>query len=183
MERKDFFYEDDNQKVVTFEMNEKTLMVNATEMAKIFDKDVFDFMKNEGTKSFIQECLKTENSRFINVKTEKDLFYSRQKTGTWMHKILAIKFAAWLNPKFELWVYYLIEKLLFADYASLKQSVKKSGSRRSKIEKLKNELRSSNKDFLKLEELESEEKAEARNRSRQIVTQIKIFQDVNDEEE
>lgn len=182
MERKDFFYEDDNQKVVTFEMNEKTLMVNATEMAKIFDAEIAHFMQNQGTKKYIEACLNTRNSEYLNVKTEADLFISRQKTGTWMHRVLALKFAAWLDPNFEVWVFRLIDKLLFADYHALKQSVKKSGSRRNKIDKLKNDLRTSSEDFVKLEELESEEKAEARNRSRQIVTQIKIFQDVTEEE-
>jgi hypothetical protein len=182
MQRKDFFYEDDNNKVVTFEINEKTLMVNATEMAKIFGARIFNFMENESTKKFVQACLNNRNSGYLNVKTETDLYTSRQKSGTWMHRILALKFAAWLDPNFEVWVFRLVDQLLFSDYHALKQSVKQSGGRKSKIEKLKNYLRDSSEDFVELEKLESEEKAEARNRSRQIVTQIKIFQDVTEEE-
>jgi hypothetical protein len=65
-------------------------------------------MKTEDTQMFIHECLKSENSRFFeNGKTpsEDDLVVSKQRSGTWMHRILALKFAAWLSPKFELWVY------------------------------------------------------------------------------
>ncbi|MEM1121660.1 MAG: KilA-N domain-containing protein, partial [Bacteroidota bacterium] len=32
--------------------------------------------------------------------------------GTWMDEKLALKFAAWLSPNFELWVYDRIQELL-----------------------------------------------------------------------
>jgi hypothetical protein len=35
---------------------------------------------------------------FLQLKSIDDLIVSRQKSGTWMHRVLAIKFAAWLNP-------------------------------------------------------------------------------------
>jgi hypothetical protein len=31
-----------------------------------------------------------------------------------MHRILALKFAAWLSPNFELWVYHTIDRIVFA---------------------------------------------------------------------
>jgi len=185
MTQKDFFHEDDNQQIVTFQINEKTLMVNATEMAKIFDARINDFLSNQQTKAFIEECLKNGNSRFLNIKKESDLYTSVQKSGTWMHRILALKFAAWLSPKFELWVFRLIDQLLFADYNELKASVKESASRRSKIEKLKETLRKTSTEFKELETLEGTEVKAAKNRSRKIVTQIKMFQEQTpaDEEE
>jgi hypothetical protein len=70
-----------------------------------------------------------------------------------MHRILALKFAAWLNPNFEVWVYSLIEELLFGDYNELKASVKESATRRSKIEKLKEKLRNTSDEFKELETL------------------------------
>ena len=42
------------------------VMVNATEMAKIFDRQVVAFTRNETTQAFINECLKSENSHFLN---------------------------------------------------------------------------------------------------------------------
>lgn len=33
-----------------------------------------------------------------------------------MHRVLALKFAAWLNPDFELWVYATIDDILFGSY-------------------------------------------------------------------
>lgn len=89
------------------------VMVNATEMAKIFGKKVEAFSRNETTQAFINECLKSENSRFLGVNSIDDLITSRQKSGTWMHRVLALKFAAWLSPAFELWVYETIEEIIF----------------------------------------------------------------------
>jgi len=50
--------------------NDKNIMVNATEMAKAFNKQVVAFVRNENTKLFIEKCLKSENSHFINIKNE-----------------------------------------------------------------------------------------------------------------
>ncbi len=44
------------------------VMVNATEMAKIFGKKVEAFSRNETTQAFINECLKSENSSFLEAK-------------------------------------------------------------------------------------------------------------------
>ena len=64
----EFIYQDTQ---IHFLVNplDKNVMINATEMAKVFNKDVLDFMKNDSTKNFISEALKTENSRFLSVKT------------------------------------------------------------------------------------------------------------------
>ena len=90
-----------NGNAITFVTNNESMMLNATEMAKIYGKQVNEFMSNDGTKAFIKSCLKNGKSRFFNVEKEDDLVISRQKTGTWMHRVLALKFAAWLNPEFE----------------------------------------------------------------------------------
>lgn len=121
-------------KICVFEENaisfafdrENSMMINATEMAKVYDKQVVAFMRNEDTKSFISECLKSENSHFILVEKEEDLVISRQKSGTWMHRVLALKFAAWLNPRFELWVYSTIEKLLFGKHVERELSFERT---------------------------------------------------------
>jgi hypothetical protein len=111
-----------NGNAITFVVRNESMMVNATEMAKIFGKQVNEFMSNGGTKSFIAECIKNGNSRFSGIEKEDDLVTSRQKTGTWMHRLLALKFAAWLHPEFEVWVYTTIEHLLFGRYIKLEQS-------------------------------------------------------------
>ena len=105
-----------NGKTIDFEINDQNVMVNATQMAAVFGKNVKDFMKNETTKAFVNECLKRENSPFLKVFSQSDLYYSQQQKGTFMHRVLALKFAAWLNPAFELWVYATIDDILFGSY-------------------------------------------------------------------
>lgn len=116
---------------------DNSMLINATEMAKAYGKYPKDFLILDSTKSFINECLKKENSPFILVEKEEDLVTSRQKSGTWMHRVLALKFAAWLNPRFELWVYSTIEKLLFGKHVERE----KSFERTLKLQKEMNTIR------------------------------------------
>lgn len=121
-------------KICVFEENaisfafdkENSMMINATEMAKAFNAEVAHFMGNKETKLFIESCLKTRNSEFLGIKNEDDLYTSRQKSGTWMHRVLALKFAAWLNSDFEVWVYATIEKLLFGKHVEREKSFEKT---------------------------------------------------------
>ncbi|QJD79573.1 KilA-N domain-containing protein [Spirosoma rhododendri] len=108
---------------VEFDTSDPKLMVNATEVAKIFGKLTADFFRLDQTKAFINECLnygnshnsdgeKNGHSRFLGINNQDDLYTSRRRSGTWMHRILALKFAAWLDPRFELWVYLTIDQII-----------------------------------------------------------------------
>lgn len=168
-----------NNQEVDFEQNEQTLMVNATQMAKIFGKQVNEFLSNDGTKSFLIECLKNGNSRFLGVEKEEDLVISKQKSGTWMHRVLALKFAAWLDPAFELWVYSTIDDLLFGRYRRMEESLKMAAARKNRIEELKNELRANEGSmFAELERLELEERQSAYVRSKEIKNQLELFRTI-----
>lgn len=162
---------------VHFELFGDNVMVNATEMAKIFGKDVFDFMKTDNTKTFIQECLKTENCRFISVEKEEDLFISRQKSGTWMHRILALKFAAWLSPSFELWAWITIDHILFGHSKKMETMLKESAERRAKEKKLIQNLLN-NPDYLELQKLQIEERQAAYLRGKFSRQQRDLFEEI-----
>lgn len=56
-------------------------------MAKAFSKKVEALIRNESTIEFVNEALKSGNSRFLGIKNESDLVDSRQKSGTWISKI------------------------------------------------------------------------------------------------
>ena len=136
------------QNPVTFLLaKENSVMVNATEMAKIFDRKVNEFMSNETTKNFIDSCLKSGNSRFINISKEEDLYRSSQKSGTYMHRVLALKFAAWLSPKFELWVYSTIEQLLFGKYVEREKSFERTLSLQAELSDLEDKADKTGEDF------------------------------------
>lgn len=126
---------------ITFVIDkEKNMMVNATEMAKVYGKEVARFMENDSTKNFISACLKTRNSSYLNLVGEEDLVVSRQKSGTWMHRILALKFAAWLSPNFEVWVYSTIDEILFGAYKDDEKTEKEIGRIQAQINQKEKEL-------------------------------------------
>lgn len=169
-------YEFQNSRI-EFELANGNVMVNATQMAKVFGKQVEAFIRNEQTKSFMEACLKSENSRFLNVQSEEDLIQSKQKTGTFMHRILALKFAAWLNSDFELWVYSTIDRLLFSDYHQLRDNIKKTAERKNEIDTLLDELRTDER-FIKLEKLELEDRHATLQRSKISRNQLSLFRQI-----
>ena len=159
---------------ITFALEKNNgMMINATEMAKPFGKKVEAFMRNESTIEFINEALKSENSRFLGIQEESDLVDSRQKSGTWMHRILALKFAAWLNPAFELWVYSTIENLLFGKHVQREQSFERTLKFQKELDELKDKPQKSGQDFeryLELDRALKHEKAVRKSLTSEAVT-------------
>lgn len=84
-----------------------TGMFNATSLLKEWNrknkskKEVSKFIALEQTKEFLsvlieEESLHTHKPAYVNSKASRG-----DKAGTWMHPFLFIKFAMWINPKFE----------------------------------------------------------------------------------
>lgn len=80
---------------------------NATSLLKQWNalndaqKEIKDFLSNKGTQEFINEIIKQENlhgdfSPYVVSKARSD-----RGGGTWMHPLLFIDFAMWLNPRFK----------------------------------------------------------------------------------
>jgi len=100
---------------ISFEFEDGNKMINATQMAKPFKKLVGSFLRTKTTKEYIQLL----ESRYADLHNDKSKSVLRiiqggepELQGTWMDEKLALKFAAWLSPTFELWVYDRIEELL-----------------------------------------------------------------------
>lgn len=96
---------------------ENNVMVNATEMAKPFNKRVKNFLRLEETKNFInfqveKNYIGSDVSRYI----EENIYFSNNKAGTFMSRKLALKFAAWLDVKFEDWVFSTLDEIIFGNY-------------------------------------------------------------------
>lgn len=108
-----------NNQSVIFDLSQPSIMVNATQMAKLFNRRIDFFLKTEETKAYIKEMIIYSKEKGEPL-TEKQICYAVKNGATWMHRVLALKFAAWLNPKFELWVYSTIEKILLGDYVLVK---------------------------------------------------------------
>jgi hypothetical protein len=107
-ELKEFDYQGQN---IVFELGEGISMVNATQMAKSFKKLPADFLRLKQTKAFIEAFEKrygNSHNEILRVRRAGDA----KLQGTWMNEKLALKFAAWLSPDFELWVWEKIHELL-----------------------------------------------------------------------
>lgn len=145
----------ENQEIEFMPGQNENVMVNATQMAKIFGKEVSHFLENNNTNNFINSCLKTRNSEFLNVKNREDLVFGKQKTGTFMHRVLALKFAAWLDPDFELWVFSTIDKILFGNYKEQKEATEAKLLAEKQLEDKKQELIDKYPEFIDFLELEN----------------------------
>ncbi|MDO9634214.1 MAG: KilA-N domain-containing protein [Paludibacter sp.] len=137
---------EENQITFTLSKDNK-MMINATEMAKAFGKDLFQFTKSDNAKLFIEACLKPANAGLLGLKSEEDLIISRQKSGTFMHRVLALKFAAWLSPDFEVWVYSTIESLLFGKHVEREKSFERTISLQKEMDTLKDKQNKTGEDF------------------------------------
>lgn len=125
---------------IEFLINSDDVMVNASHMAAVFDKRIVNFTRGENYESFKdslrkskkflsyvqRSSLKSETSTMVFDRIipdeELDKFMIHTKQGfnktTYMYRTLALKFAAWLDPDFEVWVYEMIEDILFSEKAN-----------------------------------------------------------------
>lgn len=103
-----------------------------TQKSGYVKKDLDDFFSNENTKQFVgalieEENLNGEGSAYMKSKARAD-----RGGGTWMHPYLFMKFAMWLNHRFEVQVIkFVYDKMLEyrndsgEDYKALSSAVSK----------------------------------------------------------
>lgn len=90
--------------------NGKNVMVNATEMAKSFDKRPAKWLELPSTKEFLAALTDVRKSDFALIQTDKGGISGGG--GTWMHEDVALEFARWLSPAFAIWCNDRIKELL-----------------------------------------------------------------------
>ena len=164
--------------LVEFEPNKNDVMVNATQMAKIFDKDVYQFMRTDSTENFVKAFCQTADLRFENEFTADGKLVKVVKggsnSGTWMDRRVALKFAAWLDPFLEVWVYKVIDELLFGEIKVLHESIVSSAKTRARIDELRKEL-NEDENYLELIRLEIEDKKLSKKRAIESTKQLNLF--------
>lgn len=67
-------------------------------------KGLDDFFNNKNIKEFVEALMEEENLHTQNSAYVKSRARADRGGGTWMHPILFVKFAMWLNPRFEVQV-------------------------------------------------------------------------------
>lgn len=195
---------------IDFTLINKDVMINATEMAKLFGKLPANFLNTEQTQEYIntacrdeffsvlfpfQDCynnletkvqdgnphLETEvRDEDIRFETRKKMIvntvHGGRKNGTWMHRQLALKFAAWLSPAFEIWVWHTIDQILFGYYREAQKIEVQLDQKEIKIEQLHKKLLD-NADYVEREELLRDLKDAKRFRNALGSKQLNLFRE------
>jgi len=125
---------------IDFLQSSSSIMVNATEMAKLFGKRVDVFLKSDHAQAFIEALKLTPYGGSFDSLADADIIKSRSGSRTYFHRLLALKFAAWLSPEFEVWVYSTIDHILFSYYHELEANLNETARVDTEIEKYNNEL-------------------------------------------
>jgi len=90
-----------NNKMVSVDLSQlikaDTIMFNATQIAKQFDKRMDNYLRNDSTEEYIQAII----SRYAISRNELiSIKQGGKYQGTWLHNLLAIDFARWCSPSF-----------------------------------------------------------------------------------
>ncbi len=86
---------------------------NATEAAKRFNKEAFEWLRLPATKSYMKALatalgLEPGKSRFELVRTQR----GGRSPGTWLHPKMAVAFARWLSDDFGVWCDLQIDAII-----------------------------------------------------------------------
>ena len=101
-----------NNVEVFFSKNQETdIFINATKIAKTFNKKPNDWLRLKDTQAYINALIRNGNSRYENFVITKQAGNSKEQ-GTWIHKKLIVLFARWLDPDFAVWCDSVIEEIL-----------------------------------------------------------------------
>ena len=187
-----------NEKTISFDpVSGENVMVNATEMAKAFGKRIDVFLKAEKTQEFIDALVETlnefspnggnsgtkneaefppngVNSKLIN---KEDILQTRGQNGTWMHRILALEFAGWLDTKFKIWVWKTIDKILLGHFREVKVAVYEKMKAERARDEMRKRLIKENPEFIEFLQLEgkiSESEAKRQKALKASMAQFKL---------
>jgi len=138
MKSLEFIYQD--TQIHFLLQNEGEVMVNATEMAKLFGKRTDVFLKTDHVKSFLDVLKLTPNGGSLPSISEDNLIQRKGRSGVYFNRILALKFAAWLDPQFEIWIYRHIDEVLFGNYKKHWDAHQVQEKAKDKMETLKQKL-------------------------------------------
>ena len=102
---------------INFQAEDGSVMVNATQMAKTFDKRPAKWLELPSTQEFLQALSSIRKSDTSMV--QSIMGSPESGGGTWMHEDVALEFARWLAPSFAIWCNDRIKELIKSGYTKL----------------------------------------------------------------
>lgn len=121
------------------------VMVNATEMAKMFKKRTDVYLKTQSTKELIRELELTPNGG----SSYEKVLENRGHMGMWFCEDLAIDFAMWLDVKFRVWVCKTIREMVRNQTKKVKKAVDSVDEKHLALQSLINEIENSDNEEAK----------------------------------
>lgn len=105
-----------NGSIIPFALTESDVMINATEMAKVCGKRVNNYTQNNGFKELVDEVSSVTGipATGLVVTIQGGI---PQNQGTWFHRLIAIHFAMWCNPKFGVWCLKKLDEIINNGFA------------------------------------------------------------------
>lgn len=100
-----------------------------------------------------------------------------RRQGTWMHRIQALHFAAWLDARFAVWVFVTIDKILFEQQRQQETQLSQAALKEIRRRELEAKF-ASNPEYIELQSLRGARSQYLSKPRQQAETQLSIF--VND---
>lgn len=94
---------------ITFQRENGSVMVNATEMAKPFNTKPANWMRTDQFNAFINALSASHNCTPAELVI---VINGGSNFGTWMHEDVAMEFSRWLSPSFSIWCNDRMKELL-----------------------------------------------------------------------
>lgn len=105
-------------KTINFKDQKGSVLINATQMGKAFNKRPSHWLRLQSTEEFIKalkisRCSDVDNGLFpYEEKPLVNVIQGGKNQGTWMDEDVALEYSRWLNPLFAIWTNKHIKELL-----------------------------------------------------------------------
>ena len=143
--------------LILFQKKNK-LMVNATALAKKYDKLPAGYLRLERTQKLIR-AIRDNIVGYADSHNQTEnldiVFTSDRHKGTYMHRLLALDFAGWLNPDFQVWMLQKIEYILYGYAQRQNQEIFDNAGRQKRMAELQKKL-DENSDYQEIMKLKTE---------------------------
>lgn len=117
-------------KVIDFKDQKGSVMVNATQMGKAFNKRAGDWLRLQSTEEFLNALKISRNADMRNELFQEDekplvqVVQGGKNQGTWMQEDVALEFSRWLSPTFAIWTNKHIKELLLKGSTAITKEAK-----------------------------------------------------------
>lgn len=167
---------------IHFSWQDADVMVNATEMARPFAKRPVNYLDLPTTKERIEALTKVRFSDFGSEPLPPDFLVRTQrggnKSGTWIHQIIAVEFAGWLSVDFKIWMYQTIIDILTSPTRAFITNVRQKAEADRQLAEMETKMvASGNQDGIAYLELKKRRQAlfnDARRNYKEIKNQLTL---------